>query len=50
MRLGAKQLWIAKRETGGLKEREGGGWMQYFMKKEDKSLIDVYNITLTIAY
>ena len=33
-----------KRETDGQKEGERGGRMQCFMKKEDKSLIDVENV------
>ena len=33
-----------KKETDGQKERERGGRMQCFMKKEDKSLIDVEHV------
>ena len=39
-----------KIETDGQKERERGregGRMQFFMKKEDKSLIDVENVVTT---
>ena len=35
-----------ERETYGQKEREKGG-VQYYMKKEDNSLIDVENVETT---
>ena len=36
-----------ERETYGQKEREKGGRMQCYMKKEDNSLIDVDNVETT---
>ena len=36
-----------RRETDGQKERERGGMVQCFMKKEDTSLIDVENVETT---